>query len=79
MISSEAVVQCSQCSDEFWKEGYPKSDSDAKNWGQYHIVKDMGISFCMNILGTHRVLLGHIIDYLHFVFLGATVIPPNDP
>ena len=51
-----------------WKEGHPKPDSDAKIGGQYHIVKDMGLPFCMNIFGTHRVLLGHIIDYHHMSF-----------
>ena len=45
------------------KEGFSKPDSDAKNGSQYHIVRDMGLYLCMNLLGTHRVILGHFMSF----------------
>ena len=53
-----------------WKEGFPKPDSDAKNGSQYHIVRGMGLYLCMNLLGTHRVILGHFMSFCPNYFDG---------
>ena len=52
------------------KEGFSKPDSDAKNGSQYHIVRGMGLYLCMNLLGTHRVILGHFMSFCPNYFDG---------